>query len=182
MAPISYSRVRMAELCLSAAHTVNGVSRIHSEILKTNVFRDYAEYAPGKFTSVTNGVTHIRWLALCNPALASLIKEAIGERFLKEPESLGDLLKFKDDASFLDSLAEVKYANAVRFSEKCSEHGGVYPDPTSLIDVQIKRFHEYKRQLMNALKILYLYVGIKSGLFADLPSVTFVFGGKAAQE
>ena len=180
MAPISYSRVRMAELCLSAAHTVNGVSRIHSEILKTNVFRDYAEYAPGKFTSVTNGVTHIRWLALCNPALASLIKEAIGERFLKEPESLGDLLKFKDDASFLDSLAEVKYANAVRFSEKCSEHGGVYPDPTSLIDVQIKRFHEYKRQLMNALKILYLYVGIKSGLFADLPSVTFVFGGKAA--
>ena len=180
MAPVSYSRVRMAELCASAVHTVNGVSRIHSEILKTTVFKDYAEYAPGKFTSVTNGVSHIRWLALCNPALTSLIREAIGERFLKEPETLKELLKFKEDASFLGSLVRVKNENVGRLSRKCAEQGGKVPGHDVIIDVQIKRFHEYKRQLMNALKILYVYVGIKEGSLTGLPPVTFVFGGKAA--
>ena len=180
MSPVSYSRIKMAELCVSSAHTVNGVSRVHSDILKTTVFKDYAEYDPGKFLSVTNGVSHIRWLVLCNPGLTALITEGIGNNFIKEPDALRDLLKFKNDVTFLESLARVKKENVKSFLEKCATHGERKPDPCCVLDVQIKRFHEYKRQLMNVLKILYLYVRMKDGCFTDLPPVTFVFGGKAA--
>lgn len=180
MAPVSYSRIRMAELCASSVHSVNGVSKIHSEILRKTVFGDYSEYSPDLFTSVTNGVSHIRWLKLCNPALTVLIKDCIGDGFEKDPSRLSELLKYKDDRSFLESLARVKKVNAGRLSAKCENGKDTSPDPDSVFDVQIKRFHEYKRQLMNALKILYVYVSIKNGQFSDLPPLTFVFGGKAA--
>ncbi|MBR3640057.1 MAG: glycogen/starch/alpha-glucan phosphorylase [Clostridia bacterium] len=180
MAPIAYSRIRMANLCASACHSVNGVSEIHSEIIKTSVFRDHAEFAPEKFTSVTNGVSHIRWLVLCNPELTSLITEAIGDGFLNEPEALTELLKFKDDSVFLESLLRVKSKNGKRFLDFCAGSSNDCYDPEGIIDVHIKRFHEYKRQLLNALKILYVYIGIKEGRLTEIPPVTFVFGGKAA--
>ncbi|MBR7032767.1 MAG: glycogen/starch/alpha-glucan phosphorylase [Clostridia bacterium] len=176
MAPVSYSRVRMAELCTASVHTVNGVSRIHSSILKKTVFRNYNEFSPEKFTSVTNGVSHIRWLLISNPALSSLITETIGNKFKREPEALEELIRYKNDRPFLDALMKIKKQNAERLFAQC----GVRWDPEGVIDAQIKRFHEYKRQLMNALKILYVYVGIKDGKFLDLPRLAFVIGGKAA--
>ena len=180
MAPISYSRVRMASLCVSSAGSVNGVSKIHSEILKRNVFSDFAECFPEKFHSVTNGVSHMRWLSLCNPSLSMLIKKVIGDSFEREPCELRRLLNVKDETAFLESLQRVKRSNKNRFSDICTGVSDSRPDPDGVFDVQIKRFHEYKRQLMNALKILYYYRKIKEGSYRDYPQLTFIFGGKTA--
>ena len=180
MAVISHSRIRMATLSAVASKKVNGVSRLHSEILKSEIFSNEYSIDKNKFTGITNGVSHLRWLNLANPSLTSLIKSAIGDRYEKEPEALAGLLKFKDDASFLQKLSDVKKINKRRIIEICFEENGTVFDENGIVDVQIKRFHEYKRQLMNALKILYLYGRIKNDPSLDVPPLIFIFGGKAA--
>lgn len=172
--------VRMANLSVVASHTVNGVSELHSEILKNTVFRDFYTYTPGKFTNVTNGIAHRRWLCFSNPGLASLLDETIGVSYRKQPENLKDFLKYEEDKQVLQRLAAIKRENKVRFSEYCRERTGILPDPDSLFDVQIKRMHEYKRQLLNCLRIIYLYDQLLENPDLEMQPQTFIFGAKAA--
>lgn len=177
---IKDDKVRMANLCALACHTVNGVSELHSEILKKDVFSDFNKLFPGKFTGITNGITHRRWLQYANPALSSLVTEAIGDRWVYEPERLADLVSFADDASFRDRFAEVKKQNKERLNNYLSKKQGVTFDTDSIVDVQAKRLHEYKRQLLNALHILHLYNRIVAGDYTGLTPRTFIFAAKAA--
>ena len=180
MAVTAFSSVRMANLSVAAARVVNGVSRLHTDILKKKVFRDFSKDDPSKFVNVTNGVSHRRWLVDANPGLASLVKEAIGDGFVADPSHLSDLMKFADDASFLEKLAGIKRKNKERLAALALSSGDSPVDPDSVFDVHIKRMHEYKRQLLGVLKILYLYGKIIDDPNCDFPPVTFIFGGKAA--
>ena len=170
----------MANLCLAASHTINGVSELHSEILKDDVFNDYFKMHPQKFTNVTNGVTYRRWLSLANPELSKLITELIGDGFLKDANELKKLEKFQDDKKVLDKVIAAKKANKERLAKYIKEHNGVDVDPNSIFDVQIKRIHEYKRQLLNAIHILDLYYDLKENPNLDITPRTFIFAGKAA--
>ena len=177
---LSDSEIRMANLCLVASHTVNGVSALHSEILKNDVFADYYKVAPEKFTNVTNGITHRRWLCEANPLLAKLIKDLIGDKFVKNADELEKLMAYQGNRDVLDKLAEIKRQNKVRLGEYILKTTGVVVNPDSIFDVQVKRLHEYKRQLLNALHILHLYNLIKADPNVDIEPRTFVFGAKAA--
>ena len=177
---LSDSEIRMANLCLVASHTVNGVSALHSDILKNDVFADYYKVAPEKFTNVTNGITHRRWLCEANPLLAKLIKDLIGDKFVKNADELEKLMAYQGNRDVLDKLAEIKRQNKVRLGEYILKTTGVVVNPDSIFDVQVKRLHEYKRQLMNALHILHLYNMIKADPNVDIEPRTFVFGAKAA--
>lgn len=177
---LSDSEVRMANLCLVASHTINGVSELHSEILKNDVFADYYKIAPQKFTNVTNGITHRRWLAEANPLLADYIKELIGDKFLTDANDLERLMQFQGNKEVLDKLAEIKFKNKERLAEYIRKSNNVIVDPSSIFDVQVKRLHEYKRQLLNALHILYLYNRLKEDPNFDMEPRTFIFGAKAA--
>lgn len=177
---ISQEQIKMANLCLSASHTVNGVSELHSEILKNDVFGDYHKIAPQKFTNVTNGITHRRWLCEANPQLTSLLKELIGDDFVKNAQALEGLKAFADDASVLEKMAKIKRSNKERLANYIKEHNQIVVDPDSIFDVQVKRLHEYKRQLLNALHILDLYYRIKENPALDIMPRTFIFGAKAA--
>ena len=179
-AVIANNQVRMANLCLAASHTINGVSELHSEILKDDVFNDYFKMHPQKFTNVTNGVTYRRWLSLANPELSKLITELIGDGFLKDANELKKLEKFQDDKKVLDKVIAAKKANKERLAKYIKEHNGVDVDPNSIFDVQIKRIHEYKRQLLNAIHILDLYYDLKENPNLDITPRTFIFAGKAA--
>ncbi len=180
MAIVAYGQVRMANLSVVGSHTVNGVSALHSDILKKTVFHDFYKMTPWKFTNVTNGVFHRRWLASANPALTELLTSSIGGGFLENPEELAKLESFANDAAMLDSLGAVKSQNKERFAKYVLEKTGTVIDPTSIFDVQVKRMHEYKRQLLNALKILSMYQEITENPAADIPNQTFIFGAKAA--
>lgn len=180
MAIIAHNKVRMANLSVAASNTVNGVSALHSDILKKTVFHDYYKAMPYKFTNVTNGIAHRRWLCYSNPGLTSLIEECIGDGFKKDPEKLSDLLKFKDDTSVLERLEAIKAENKLRFSKELFARTGVSVDTGSIFDVQVKRIHEYKRQTLNALKIISYYNELKNDPNADIEPCTFIFGGKAA--
>ena len=180
MAAIAHGEVRMANLCLAACHKVNGVSKLHSDILKTGIFRDYYNINQGKFTNVTNGIAYRRWLCQANPALTSFLSEHIGDGFKKDSMELEKLLKFKDDKSVLSGLEKVKYENKVRLAKYISEANGINVDPTSLFDIQVKRLHEYKRQLLNVLQILKMYLDIKANPDADFVPRTFIFAAKAS--
>ena len=177
---LSDSEIRMANLCLVASHTVNGVSALHSDILKNDVFADYYKVAPEKFTNVTNGITHRRWLCEANPLLAKLIKDLIGDKFVKNADELEKLMAYQGNRDVLDKLAEIKRQNKVRLGEYILKTTGVVVNPDSIFDVQVKRLHEYKRQLLNALHILHLYNMIKADPNVDIEPRTFVFGAKAA--
>ena len=177
---LSDSEIRMANLCLVASHTVNGVSALHSEILKNDVFADYYKVAPEKFTNVTNGITHRRWLCEANPLLAKAIKDLIGDKFIKNADELEKLMTYQGNRDVLDKLREIKRQNKVRLGDYILKTTGVNVDPDSVFDVQVKRLHEYKRQLLNALHILHLYNTIKSDPNADIEPRTFIFGAKAA--
>lgn len=179
-AVLSNGQVKMANLCLATAHTINGVSALHSDILKRDVFKDYYRMHPEKFTNVTNGITHRRWVAQANPELAALITELIGDKWLKQPESLTELQKYMGDRQTLDRLAAIKRDNKCRLAAYIKEHNGVEVSPDSIFDVQVKRLHEYKRQLLNALHILELYFRIKENPDLDIQPRTFIFGAKAA--
>ena len=180
MSIIAYGQVRMANLSVIGSHTVNGVSALHSEILKDTCFKDFYKLTPNKFTNVTNGIAHRRWLCYSNPALASLIDECIGPDYRKHPEKLAELKKFADDKSVLDRFAAIKRANKKSFSDIVFKKTGVLLDPESLYDVQIKRLHEYKRQLLNALRIISFYLDLKENPDLDVQPQTFIFGAKAA--
>ena len=180
MAVIGYGQVRMANLSVVGSHTVNGVSALHSDILKKTVFHDFYKMTPWKFTNVTNGVFHRRWLLSANPGLTGLLTECIGDGFAEHPEELEKFDRFADDPAVLDRLGEVKRQNKERFAAYVKEKTGQIIDPDSVFDVQVKRMHEYKRQLLNALKILSMYQEICDNPASVIPKQTFIFGAKAA--
>lgn len=180
MAIIAYSQVRMANLSVVASHTVNGVSKLHSEILKKTVFHDFYKANPEKFTNVTNGIAHRRWLCYSNPKLSDLITECIGDGFVKNPEELEKFLKFADDKTVQERMKSIKEENKLAFSKYLFNKSGRNLDTTSIFDVQVKRMHEYKRQLLNVLKIIYHYVDIEEHPEKEFTPRTYIFGGKAA--
>uniref|UniRef100_A0AAR2K044 Alpha-1,4 glucan phosphorylase n=1 Tax=Pygocentrus nattereri TaxID=42514 RepID=A0AAR2K044_PYGNA len=150
-------RVNMAHLCIVGAHAVNGVARIHSDILKATVFKDFYEMDPHKFQNKTNGITPRRWLVMCNPGLAEVIAERIGEDFIRDLDQLKKLLKFVNDEAFIRDVAKVKQENKLKFATHLEEHYKVKINPNSMFDIQVKRIHEYKRQLLNCLHIITFY-------------------------
>lgn len=180
MAIICGNEVRMVNLCLSAAHAVNGVSALHTDILKSSIFRDYAVMEPGKFHNITNGIAYRRWLCLANPALAALLDEVIGTDYRKNADALAALFAFRDDEGVLDRLARVKQENKLALSRFISETSSQSIDPNALLMVQIKRMHEYKRQLLQVLQILHRYLSIKEGRMSDSQPITYLFAAKAS--
>lgn len=180
MAIIGYSQIRMANLSVAASHTVNGVSALHSDILKKTVFHDYYKAMPYKFTNVTNGIAHRRWLCYSNPGLTALLDETIGTGYRKDSEQLSQFLQHREDAAVLERLAKIKSENKRRFSKSVFEKTGIKLDEDSVFDVQVKRMHEYKRQLLNVLKIIALYNTLRENPNAEVTPTTFIFGGKAA--
>lgn len=180
MAVMSNGVVRMANLCVASAHSVNGVSALHSEILKDTVFHDFYTLSPNKFKNVTNGIAHRRWLCQSNPELTNLLKELIGDGFIYRADELLKLRDYKDDESVLQELERIKTHNKERFAEQVYKKSGVKLDPTSVFDVQVKRLHEYKRQHLNALNILTEYLAIKANPNAEYTPHTYIFGAKAA--
>jgi starch phosphorylase len=172
-------RVRMAHLAVVGSHTVNGVAALHSELLKNTLFADFDRIYPGKMTNVTNGITPRRWLNQANPGLTSLIEKAIGPDFKKDLTHIKKITPLADDADFRKAFAQVKQANKLRLAEKIEKVTGVKLNTESLFDVQIKRIHEYKRQLLNVLHVITLYNRIRRGELGITPR-TVIFGGKAA--
>ncbi|MBQ2688080.1 MAG: glycogen/starch/alpha-glucan phosphorylase [Clostridia bacterium] len=172
--------VRMANLAVMASYKVNGVSALHSEILKDTVFADFYKDTPHKFTNVTNGIAHRRWLCQSNEGLSRFISERIGEGFKADASELKKLEKFLNDRASLDALADIKRQNKMRMSEIIRKSSSVTVDPDSIFDVQVKRLHEYKRQLMNALHILATYQYLCDNPSADFTPRTYIFGAKAA--
>lgn len=180
MAVIANGQVRMANMSVVASHTVNGVSKLHSDILKKTVFLDFYEETPWKFKNVTNGVAHRRWLLHANRELCKLLDELIGGGYRKNPERLEGLLSYRDDGAVLERLCAIKRQKKEDFSRFLAARGARPLDPEAIFDVQIKRMHEYKRQLLNVLKILSLWQEIKEGKLPARP-IVFLFGGKAAR-
>ena len=180
MAVVVSDKVRMANLCLAACNRVNGVSRLHAEILKQDVFRDFYIIDPQKFLGITNGITQRRWLGKANPGLHTLAREAAGGDVLNSPELLRGLGRFAEDPAFMEQFRRVKHENKRRFCDFLAEHQGESLDPDWVFNVQAKRLHEYKRQLLNILHVLHLYTRIDSGAEYDLPPQAFIFAAKAS--
>lgn len=180
MAVMSNGVVRMANLCVASAHSVNGVSALHSEILKESVFHDFYMLTPNKFKNVTNGIAHRRWLCQSNPELTKLLEELIGGGFVYHADELLKLREYKDDPSVLEALERIKRHNKEAFAEHVKKNTGIVLDPDSIFDVQVKRLHEYKRQHLNALNILTEYLAIKANPNAEVTPHTYIFGAKAA--
>lgn len=179
-AVISGGMVKMANLSVIASHHVNGVSRLHSDILKDNLFNDYYRVTPEKFTNVTNGIAHRRWLCQSNPELSKLITELIGDGFIMDASELSKLKNFESDKAVLEKLEKIKLANKQRFAKYVKEQTGVVLNPNSIFDMQVKRLHEYKRQHLNALHIINDYLFIKNNPNAPFTPKTYIFGAKAA--
>lgn len=173
-------RVRMAHLAVVGSHTVNGVAALHSELLKTTLFYDFNRIYPGKLINVTNGITPRRWLNQCNPGLTELLISKIGNGYQKDLSKLKALEPFAEDKAFRKAFAEVKKANKLRLALDIESRTGVKLNPDALFDVQIKRIHEYKRQLLNVLHVITLYNRIRSGQVKDVTPRVVIFGGKAA--
>ena len=180
MSVIAYGQVRMANLSVIGSHKVNGVSKLHSDILTESVFHDFYRMYPDRFTNVTNGIAHRRWLVYSNPQLAALLDECIGTGYRKNPTELESFLKFSEDKAVLERLAAIKKSNKERFAAHLYKKTGIALDTASIFDVQIKRLHEYKRQLLNALNIIGLYLDLKENPNLDMQPQTFIFGAKAA--
>ena len=180
MAIMSNGVVRMANLCVASAHSVNGVYALHSEILKESVFHDFYMLTPNKFKNVTNGIAHRRWLCQSNPELTKLLEELIGGGFVYHADELLKLREYKDDPSVLEALERIKRHNKEAFAEHVKKNTGIVLDPDSIFDVQVKRLHEYKRQHLNALNILTEYLAIKANPNAEVTPHTYIFGAKAA--
>ena len=180
MSVVGYGEVRMANLSVIASHSVNGVSKLHSDILKNNTFKDFYRMYPYKFDNVTNGVAHRRWLCYSNPKLASLLDDCIGTGYRHNPEELANFAKFADDQTVLAQVRDIKHQNKIAFSNLMMKRTGKGIDTHSVFDVQIKRLHEYKRQLLNALNIIGIYLDLKENPDLDIQPQTFIFGCKAA--
>jgi starch phosphorylase len=173
-------KVRMANMAIVGSHSTNGVAAIHSELLRKLTVKDFAEMYPERFNNKTNGVTPRRWLLLTNPGLARTITDAIGERWVTDLDELGKLRPLADDAAFRDRFLEVKRAAKLRFVDWVKTSCGQTVDPDTIFDCQIKRIHEYKRQLLNALRIIVLYNRLRENPRLDVMPRTFFFAGKAA--
>jgi starch phosphorylase len=170
----------MANLAIIGSHSVNGVAALHTEILKAHLFKDFNRLWPARFNNKTNGITQRRWLKLCNPRLSQLIGEAIGDRWVSDLFELRKLEPFADDPAFRDRWRAVKQANKESLAEYVLSRNGIAIDADSLFDIQVKRLHEYKRQLLNALHVVTLYNRIKDNPGGDFVPRTVVFAGKAA--
>lgn len=173
-------RVNMANLSIVGSHAVNGVARIHSEIIKADLFKDFYELTPEKFQNKTNGITPRRWLVLCNPALSDLISDKIGEDWIVHLEQLKQLKQYAKDANFQRAVMKVKQENKLKLAQLLEKDYGVKINPSSMFDIQVKRIHEYKRQLLNCLHIITLYNRIKKNPSAAFTPRTIMIGGKAA--
>jgi glycogen phosphorylase len=172
--------VRMANLAIVGSHSINGVAALHSQLLKTRLVPDFYDLWPERFNNKTNGVTHRRWLACCNPALAGLITSVIGEGWITEFPTVRGLEGHADDKNFQQEFLRVKRENKIRLATLIHEAEQVRVDPDSLFDIQVKRIHEYKRQLLHAMYVMYSYLGVvDEGLRPAVPR-THIFGGKAA--
>lgn len=179
MSILCNQQVRMANLSVCASHKVNGVSKLHSDILKNDLFCDFYRDTPEKFTNVTNGIAHRRWLCASNPGLTALLRELLGEGFYKEPDQLLRLKLFENDASVLERIGQIKHQNKVNFSNRMAKLTGQVFDPNSLYDVQVKRLHEYKRQLLKALQIIDTYAQLLENPDLDIQPQTYMFAAKA---
>jgi starch phosphorylase len=180
MAILSGGLVKMAHLAIVGSHTVNGVAALHTEILKDRIFRDFAEMKPDRFTSVTNGVTQRRWLLKANPGQSSLITDAIGGAWITDLPKLSALEPFAEDAEFRARWRTVKAHNRQRLAQLVHDEAGVKVDPHALMDVHVKRLHEYKRQLLNALRVADQYLALRDQDAPDAVPRAVLFGGKAA--
>ncbi len=181
MSVISNGNVNMANMCMTSCHSINGVAALHTEILKKETFKDYYSIYPDKFKNVTNGVTPRRWLYKANPELAKLITDSIGDSWVKKAENLEKLVPFADDKAFCEKFDKIKKDNKLMLAKYIKEHNGIIVDPDSLFDVQIKRLHEYKRQLLKVMHIIYRYKMItENPNQASMLPETFIFGAKAA--
>jgi starch phosphorylase len=172
-------KVRMANMAIVGSHSANGVAAIHSELLRKLTVKDFADMYPERFNNKTNGVTPRRWLLLTNPGLAGTITDAIGERWVTDLDELEKLRPLADDAAFRDRFLEVKRAAKLRFVNWVKPSCGQTVDPDTIFDCQIKRIHEYKRQLLNALRIIVLYNRLRENPRLDVMPRTFFFAGKA---
>lgn len=180
MAIIHDEKLRMANLCVATAHKVNGVSSLHSGIIRDQLFSGFAKIDPDKFTNVTNGIAYRRWLCQANPDLADLLDELIGPGYKKNADELVNLKKYADDPSVLERLEQIKLLNKRKLANYIKEHNNIIVNPDSVFDVQVKRIHEYKRQLLNLLHIIHLYKTILEKPEDDFQPRTFIFAGKAA--
>ena len=180
MAVIANNEVRMANLCLAACHAVNGVSKLHTDILRNGIFRDYCQITPDRFLNVTNGIAYRRWLCQSDPLLTDYLTALIGNGFQRDARELEKLMKYEDDDKVLAELRRIKRKNKERLAKLIEEQNGIRVDPDSIFDIQIKRLHEYKRQLLNILHVLYLYNQIKKNPDAPFVPRTFIFAAKAS--
>ncbi len=180
MSIIANHEVKMAHLCIVGSFSVNGVAQLHSNILREQVFAEFAQFYPEKFTNVTNGVTFRRFLLKANEGLSNLVIERIGSAWIKKPAELGKFLAFQDDHKTQNALAQMRYESKQALAKYIYDHNQVRVDPSSIFDVQIKRLHEYKRQLLNILHVLYLYNRLLDDPNFHMHPRTFVFGAKAA--
>ena len=180
MSVVGYGTVRMANLSVVGSHSVNGVSKLHSDILKKSVFNDFYNMYPDRFDNVTNGIAHRRWLCYSNPSLAGLLDETIGTGYRHNPTELSEFAKFADDAAVLEQIRKIKHDNKVKFAAHLYNKTGKKLNTHTVFDVQIKRLHEYKRQLLNVLNIIGLYIDIKNNPSLEIQPQTFIFGAKAA--
>ena len=180
MSILSHNTVRMANLSIVGSHSVNGVSALHSDIIKKSIFKDFYDYTPEKFTNVTNGIAHRRWLNQSNPELCALLTDCIGDGYAKDAAKLGEFRKFADDDSVLKRLDEIKAIKKKQFADFAKRYQGVEIDPNTVFDVQAKRMHEYKRQLLNVLHIISDYIALRDNPDLDILPKTYIFGAKAA--
>ncbi|MEW8970677.1 MAG: glycogen/starch/alpha-glucan phosphorylase [Mesobacillus sp.] len=180
MAIIAHEEVRMAPLAIVGSHSVNGVAQLHTEILKNREMNLFYQFYPDRFNNKTNGITHRRWLLKANPGLSGLITDAIGTDWVSSPQQLENLMRFKDDSAFLEKLHGIKQGNKERLAKRILDKTGIQVDTESIFDVQVKRLHAYKRQLLNVLHIMHLYNALKKDPEALLYPRTFIFGAKAS--
>lgn len=180
MAIVAYDEIRMANLCIAGSFSVNGVSALHTRILKEELFHDFNKVHPERFHSITNGVTHRRWLNFANPELSSLISDSIGENWKQKPEELSKLVSFAQDTNFQNVFQKVKLNNKEKLADYIYKANGIKVNSDSIFDVQVKRIHEYKRQLLNILHIMSLYNTVKENSAINIHPRTFIFAGKAA--
>ena len=180
MAILGDNQVRTANICAYVCHAINGVSKLHSEIIKDSVFHDYYLFKPKAFKNVTNGIAYRRWLLASNPGLTGLLEEAIGDGFKQNAAELKKFEKYADDSAMLEKLGKVKYENKVAFANYLQKSTGQVIDPNSIFDCQVKRMHEYKRQHLNALNIAAEYLYLKNNPNAEFTPKTYIFGAKAA--
>ncbi|EOR23781.1 glycogen phosphorylase [Niallia nealsonii AAU1] len=180
MAIIAHGMIKMAHLALVGSYSVNGVAEIHTEILKKREMADFYAFYPEKFNNKTNGITHRRWLIKANPKLTNLISQTIGDKWIDEPIFLKELLNYQDDVNFKENIASIKHNNKEILAKIIKEKNGILVDPSSIFDVQVKRLHAYKRQLLNILHIMTLYNKLREDPTIDMEPRTFIFGAKAS--